>query len=68
MDQNCLATIGTIFGLVGIPVGILFRALLKSQADQIADLKTLLDRAMSVNEGQTEVSKEVLSKTTRRRS
>lgn len=68
MDQSCLATVAEIFTLVGVPVGILFGALLKSQADQITTLKGLLERAMNVNEGSTEVSKEALSKTSRRRS
>lgn len=69
MDQNCfsMADLGILLGLIGIPTGILFRQLIVTLTNWIAaltqengDLKALLDRSLGVNEGQTEVSKEVL--------
>lgn len=55
MDQSCLATLAVVMGLIGLPVGILFRAL----REENAYLKQLLNRALEVNEGQAEVAREL---------
>lgn len=81
MDQNCLAAVTAISLLVGAPAGILFRALLKAQAEiiasQAATIKTLnedarammdrLDRFANVNERQIATNESLIQKTTNSR-
>lgn len=63
MSQEFLAALLTVFGLTGVPCGILLRALIKSYTDQIADLQDRLNRALNISEGQNEVVKDVVRKT-----
>lgn len=57
---------GTITAM-GIPTGVLFRALLKNQGAENAFLKLLVNRTLRVTEGTTELGKEALKTTTRSR-
>lgn len=70
MDSNTVATILAVVTAMGVPTGLLFRALQKSHEDtvamlldQIQDLQGRLDRALGVAEGQTEVNKELIRTT-----
>lgn len=70
MDNNTIATILAVVTAMGVPVGLLFRALQASHEntvrvllDQIEDLQGRLDRALGVAEGQTEVNKELVRST-----
>ena len=68
--DNTVATILAVVTAMGVPVGLLFRALQASHEntvrvllDQIEDLQGRLDRALGVAEGQTEVNKELVRST-----
>ena len=50
VDANCLATLTAVLAAIGLPVGIMFRALIRSYTDQIADLQERLDRALTAGE------------------
>jgi len=70
VDSNTVATILAVVTAMGVPTGLLFRALQKSHEDtvamlldQIQDLQGRLDRALGVAEGQTEVNKELVRTT-----
>lgn len=75
MDANTIGTILAVVTAMGLPTGLLFRALMESHAntvklltDQIQDLQDRLDRQLTVTEGQNQVTKDLVQTSRQRRS